>query len=231
MIYYTGDIHGQKYEIERFCKRFKPTKDDTIVILGDVAANYSRDERDTELKQALNKLKPTILCIHGNHEIRPWNIPTYKTKIWNGGTVWYEEEYPSVLFAKDGEIYDLEGIRHIAIGGAYSVDKNYRLLHGLAWWPDEQPSEETKRRVERLLDVRGWQMDLVLTHTCPLRYKPLEALKPDLDQSTVDSTTEEWMDEIELRLRYARWYCGHFHTDKTVGRLRILFREIVELEG
>lgn len=87
MIYYTGDIHGQKYEIERFCKRIKPTKDDTIVILGDVAANYSQDERDTELKQALNKLKPTILCIHGNHEIRPWNIPTYKTKKWNGGTV------------------------------------------------------------------------------------------------------------------------------------------------
>ena len=123
MIYYTGDIHGQKYQIECFCKRFKPTKDDTIVILGDVAANYSRDERDTELKQALNKLKPTILCIHGNHEIRPWNIPTYKTKIWNGGTVWYEEEYPSVLFAKDGEIYDLEGIRHIAIGGACRISE------------------------------------------------------------------------------------------------------------
>ena len=45
MIYYTGDIHGQKYEIERFCKRFKPTRDDVIVILGDVAANYSRDEK------------------------------------------------------------------------------------------------------------------------------------------------------------------------------------------
>ena len=78
MIYYTGDIHGQKYEIERFCKRFKPTRDDVIVILGDVAANYSQDERDAELKQALNKLKPTILCIHGNHEIRPWNKPCHR---------------------------------------------------------------------------------------------------------------------------------------------------------
>ena len=116
MIYYTGDIHGQKYEIERFCKRFKPTRDDTIVILGDVGANYSQDERDIELKEALSKLKPTILCIHGNHEIRPWNIPTYKTKLWNGGTVRYEEAYPSLLFAKDGEIYDIEGLRHIAIG-------------------------------------------------------------------------------------------------------------------
>ena len=80
MVYYTGDIHGQRYEIERFCKRFKPTRDDTIVILGDVGANYSFDERDAELKEALDKLKPTILCIHGNHEIRPCNIPTYKSK-------------------------------------------------------------------------------------------------------------------------------------------------------
>lgn len=59
MVYYTGDIHGQRYEIERFCKRFKPTRDDTIVILGDVGANYSLDERDAELKEALDKLKPT----------------------------------------------------------------------------------------------------------------------------------------------------------------------------
>ena len=70
MVYYTGDIHGQRYEIERFCKRFKPTRDDTIVILGDVGANYSLDERDAELKEALDKLKPTILCIHGMMDYR-----------------------------------------------------------------------------------------------------------------------------------------------------------------
>ena len=70
-------------------------------------------------------------------------------------------------------------------------------------------------------------MDIVLTHTCPLRCKPLEALKPDLDQSTVDSTTEEWMDKIEARLSYEHWYCGHYHTDKTVGRLQILFQTFV----
>ena len=32
MIYYTGDIHGQKYEIERFCKRFNPTREDTQTV-------------------------------------------------------------------------------------------------------------------------------------------------------------------------------------------------------
>lgn len=32
MIYYTGDIHGQKHDIERFCKRFNPTREDIIEI-------------------------------------------------------------------------------------------------------------------------------------------------------------------------------------------------------
>ena len=86
MVYFTGDTHGSAFEVVRFCKRFNLTADDTIVILGDVGANFCLDERDTAMKSALQRLKPTILCIHGNHEIRPANIPSYITKDWNGGT-------------------------------------------------------------------------------------------------------------------------------------------------
>ena len=229
MIYYTGDIHGQKYEIERFCKRFKPTRDDVIVILGDVAANYSQDERDAELKQALNKLKPTILCIHGNHEIRPWNIPTYKTKIWNGGTVWYEEEYPSVLFARDGEIYDLEGLRHIAIGGAYSVDKFYRIARGYGWWEDEQPPDEIKQYVEQQLKEN--KIDVILSHTCPFKYEPVEVFLPGIDQSTVDTSTEKWLDAIEDTTDYIAWFCGHWHINKRIDDLHFLFHQFESSEA
>lgn len=228
MVYYTGDIHGQKYEIEHFCKRFKPTADDVIVILGDVGANYSRDERDAELKTALNRVKPTILCIHGNHEIRPWHIPTYKTKEWNGGTVWYEEEYPTVLFAKDGEIYNLEGLRHIAIGGAYSVDKFYRIRYGGGWWPDEQPSAEIKAYVKRQL--RNKPVDVILSHTCPFKYKPVEAFLTGVDQSTVDTSTEEWLDEIEESTDYLAWYCGHWHINKRIDKMHFLFHNFESTE-
>ena len=225
MVYYTGDIHGQKYEIVRFCKRFKLTKEDTIVILGDVGANYSSDERDIELKLALNSLKPTILCIHGNHEIRPWNIPTYKTKKWNGGTVWFEEAYPTLLFAKDGEIYNIEGLRHIAIGGAYSVDKYYRLMWGFRWWEDEQPDEATKAKVNRVLAARGWRVPVVLSHTCPFKYEPVEAFLPGIDQGSVDASTERWLDTIDDRLTCDAWYCGHWHINKRIGRMHFLFHE------
>ena len=32
----------------------------------------------------------------------------------------------------------------LVIGGAYSVDKNYRLQMGYNWYSSEQPSEEIK---------------------------------------------------------------------------------------
>ena len=74
MIYYTGDIHGDKYEIVRFAKRMNLTADDVIVILGDVGANYYGNERDDELKRAFSRLKPTIFCIprsqYPGHRVR-----------------------------------------------------------------------------------------------------------------------------------------------------------------
>lgn len=221
VIYYTGDIHGQKYEIARFCKRFNLTREDTVVILGDVGANYCGDERDKELKQALNSLKPTILCIHGNHEMRPEKISSYNEKKWNGGTVWFEEDYPTLLFAKDGEIYTMEGIRHIAIGGAYSVDKFFRLARGYGWWEDEQPSEEIKAYVEQQL--KDNQVDVVLSHTCPFRYEPTEVFLPGIDQSTVDTSVEEWLGRIEESIDYTAWFCGHWHINKRIDKMHFLF--------
>ena len=229
MIYYTGDIHGQSHEIVRFCKRFKLTKHDIVVILGDVGANYSLDERDTELKKTLNRLKPTILCIHGNHEIRPHHIPTYQMKEWNGGSVWYEEAYPNLLFAKDGEIYNMEGLRHIAIGGAYSVDKYYRLARGYGWWEDEQPNEEIKNYVETQLGEN--KVDVILSHTCPLKYEPVEVFLPGIGQSTVDDSTERWLDSIEEIADYIAWFCGHWHTNKRIDRMHFLFHQFESCEA
>ena len=48
------------------------------------------------------------------------------------------------FFAKDGEVFDFNGKQTIVTGGAYSVDRMYRLIHGYGWWPDEQPSEENQ---------------------------------------------------------------------------------------
>ena len=123
MIYYTGDIHGSAKGIVAFAQHYELTESDIIVILGDVGANYYGNRRDWYCKDALARTKPTVFCIHGNHERRPDTLTGYKQKEWNGGLVWYEDEYPNLLFARDGDIFTMEGTRHLVIGGAYSVDK------------------------------------------------------------------------------------------------------------
>ena len=49
-----------------------------------------------------------------------------------------------------------------------------------------------------------------------------------IDQRTVDKSTEEWLDSFEQRLSYKRWYCGHYHTEKEVDRVRLMFETIEE---
>lgn len=224
MIYFTGDIHGEVFRVSDMIQRYEITISDTIVLLGDVGMNYYGNKyRDRRSKKRLNQLGIPILCIHGNHEMRPGTIPTYHEVEWNGGAVYVEDEYPNLLFAKDGEVYDLEGLKAIAIGGAYSIDKWYRLQCGAKWFADEQPLEEIKRRVEDKLTSLGWKIDAVLTHTCPARYIPTEAFIPGLDQSTVDNSTELWLDSIAERLDYTSWYCGHWHIDKRIDRMHFLY--------
>jgi 3-oxoacid CoA-transferase subunit A len=113
----------------------------------------------------------------------------------------------------------LDGRKTIVIGGAYSVDKFYRLRRGMDWFDDEQPSKEIKGYVESSLENTGWEVDVVLSHTCPEKYIPTEAFMPGLDQSTVDRSTETWLDTIEDRLEYKQWFCGHWHIDKLIDKI------------
>jgi len=229
MIYLTGDLHGEISRIYYFCKRMQTTKKDILVILGDAGLNYHLNDRDENLKKDLESWPITILCIHGNHEQRPYAIGTYEERTWRGGIVYAEPQFPSILFAKDGEIYDFEGKKVIALGGAYSVDKYYRILKYLPWYDNEQPSEEIKQYVKQQLDAVNWKVDYVLSHTAPLEYEPTEVFLPGMDQSRVDKSTEKWLGKIEEKLEYEKWYCGHYHTAKTVDKIQFMFEDYCEM--
>lgn len=226
----TGDCHGDFRKIELFCKKnYHTNQEDTMIILGDAGINFYLNKKDRIRKQLLSELPITFFCIHGNHEERPYNIDTYKEKEWHEGLVYYEPEFPNILFAKDGEIYDFNGKKTIVIGGAYSVDKEYRILRGIPWFESEQPSKETKAYVEKQLKSFDWKIDYVFSHTCPRKYEPRELFLDCIDQSKVDKSTEQWLDDIESKLEYEKWYFGHYHGNKEMVHLEMLYEVIKEL--
>ena len=231
MIYITGDKHADFREVFYFCYANETTLDDILIVLGDAGINYYANDKDNELKNSLKEHYPiTLFCIHGNHEERPENIKTYKKKKFHDGIVYYEEDYPNILFAKDGEIYNFNNKKVLVIGGAYSVDKYFRLARGYNWYESEQPSDETKNKVKSVLKDLDNKVDIILSHTCPYKYLPREMFLEGIDQSTVDNSTEYFLDEIEESTDYNLWYCGHYHTDKKIDKIIFMFHKIEEFK-
>lgn len=224
----TGDTHGDFKRIAEFCDKHNTTKDDVICILGDAGINYYLGKKDYLLKEFLKDLPITLFCIHGNHEERPQNIPSYDEKEWNNGIVFYEEDYPNILFAKDGEIFNINGKTILVIGGAYSVDKEYRLMNGWSWFKDEQPNDEIKQYVKEQIKKQK-HFDIVLSHTCPITKQPTHMFLSWLDQSKVDKSTERFLQDIADKIDFDSWYFGHFHGIGDNGKYHMLFENYVEV--
>lgn len=128
MFYITGDKHGDYDSVQKFCYKNGTSKEDVLIVLGDAGINFYGDARDIMMKERLSHLPITLFCIQGNHDKRPEDISTYKTKKFMGAFVFYEDEYDNIFFAKDGEVYQFGASRCLVLGGAFSVDKYYRLF-------------------------------------------------------------------------------------------------------
>lgn len=225
MIYITGDTH-REFSRLNYIKDIK--ENDMLIVLGDAGINYCLDNEDISYKEYLKEFKIKIFCVRGNHEERPENIDSYKEIDMFGGKVYIEENYSNLIFAKDGEIYNIDGKRFLVIGGAYSIDKNYRLLYGYKWFKDEQLSDiEMKNILEK---VKGEHFDIVLTHTCPYKYEPTETFLNDIDQTKVDKTMEHFLDKVEESISYNKWYCGHYHIEKKINKLQFIFEKVYEIK-
>jgi len=225
MIYITGDTHG-KFEY-RF-KNLPLSKNDMIIILGDAGINYYLDERDRILKEKLSKYSFKIFSIQGNHEERPENISTYIKTTMFGGDVFMEEEYPNLVFAKNGELYNFNGKSVLVIGGAFSVDKYHRLKYKLPYFKDEQLSKKEQKYI--LKKHTNTSIDTILSHTCPLKYIPTEAFIGGIDQNKVDNSMEKFLDLVEENISYNKWYCGHYHIGKSVDNLEFIYTRIKDFE-
>lgn len=244
----TGDKHRNFDSLIDFCEVNHLRKKDVIIILGDSGFNYYEDERDDDLKRKLQKVGVTLLCLHGNKENRPENIPTYGIQTFCGGIVYYEPKYPNILFAKDGEVYTFNGKDYMVCGGAHSVDKIRCISEELPYWDDEMPDEETKFRIEMVLRERENKIHGFLTHTCPISCLPKEMFistrrkVEDIQKAKtkkknrkaekrypldIDRSTEEWLEVIKNRTEFNEWFCGHYHVGKTLGKIRMLHGEIL----
>lgn len=238
-----GDLHGVEMPIENFYEKNKamlsqdPSKNH-IILLGDFGANYAlKGQRDHRFKTALSQYPFTYIALRGNHEARAENVQRLFPDQWEtirkyGGQIYREKAFPQIEYLSDSPaVYYFCEYKTLSIPGAYSIDKNYRLYHGLAWFEDEQLSAQ-EMDLGRQIVSQEKSFDLVISHTCPSLYEPVDLFLSGIDQSTVDKTMERYLGELEFALDYKRWAWGHFHADRLYPwnngkQMLMLFNECV----
>lgn len=213
----TGDTHGavsERLENIIFENTNSNPRDTAVIILGDVGFNYYSDKRDWGLKRRASEYGFTLYCLRGNHEMRPSDVEGMKL-VYDGdvkGEVYIEKEFPLIRYFVDGGEYEINGYKVLTIGGAYSVDKFYRLARGFHWFENEQLSDEEFEAIHK--KVFGKTYDLVFTHAAPSSYEPTDLFLYSIDQTKVDKSTPIWLEKIKNDITCGIWCFGHYHADR-----------------
>ena len=232
-LYITGDIHGDVVGLKQRLDQQKIPEGATIILNGDVGLNYWGNKTDAKNKAYLAALPYSFLCVHGNHEARPWEVEDYeilepKSKL--GGRIYFQPKYPTINFLDD-DVYTFDGKKILVLGGAYSVDKFHRIAQRNKWWDSEQMTlERQKFFLEKL---QNESFDVVISHTCPYMARPLEKGLSFIDNATVDSSMEVFLEHIRQQISYKQWYAGHWHIDEKRkdigGEVHFLYYDVVKL--
>ena len=230
---FTGDTHGSIATVSRIdnIKRnmpeYKP-EETMVVILGDAGLNFWLNNTDKKYKKLLNSMNYHIYCVRGNHEQRPELVKSMvlvnDENVDN--VVYMEETFPNIRYFVDGKIYNLLGYKCLVIGGAYSIDKWYRLARAgyskneaetadpkkCGWFKDECL---TTAEMEAIMKkVKSESVDFILSHTCPLSWEPTDLFLNGIDQSIVDKSMEVWFDKLKDNIKWKYWLFGHYHADR-----------------
>lgn len=256
-IYITGDIHGSPGAIRsRIAQIEDPTEEDVIIVCGDAGFEYTSQYIMDSAKKAAAKFPGSWIILRGNHDSRYWEdhadlkynangrlrvTPHGTWSLTDNKLYLYQKQYPNIKYVRDdGGIYQVGNYNFLFIPGAFSVDKDYRLINGFPWNSKEQLNfTEYLRLLDIVCAYNNIQkpIDFVVGHTFPLSLQPYyRYLFLDfIDQSKVDNKMEQKLDELKRRFEqnpyFKHYFGGHFHDDKELtDKYTMLYNTVADIK-
>lgn len=271
-----GFMH--RLNIDSFPEQKMMTKDDYVVICGDFGGVWDFKGESPEEKYNLDWLESrnfTTLFVPGNHEnydrlvgindkkvLDSWIfkglsdvkknkiLNGYQQKEWHGGIV--REIRPSVLMLERGYVFDIDGCKCFAFGGARSHDisggilkaeefeskklankeaerwnlegKMFRVNH-ISWWEQEMPEQMEMERGWAMLEDEKYKVDFIFSHDCPAsdKYFILRVNEPD--------ELNRYLEQVKQKTEYKKWFFGHYHENMMIpgGKDLLLYEQIVQI--
>lgn len=212
----AGDVHGNTSHMHYLMSEAKHNGCDRIFQLGDFGywEHFPRGVRYLdETNRAAKQAGIVVYFLDGNHDKTSMLLEKY-TETDDEGFILVR---PNVRYARRGHVWEWAGKKFIALGGAYSVDKEYRLAveqhenspAGTQWFPEE---EMTDKELHNYLLAAPQTVDFMFAHDKPRLSKPGWNRK-DLEECWPNQNRlQEAMDMLKPRL-FAHGHLHHRYDD------------------
>ena len=174
----------------------------------------------------------------------------YPQKAWNGGMV--REIRPSVLMLERGYVFNIDGCKCFAFGGARSHDisggilkaedfeskklankeaerwnlegKTFRVNH-VSWWEQEMPEQMEMERGWAMLEDEKYKVDFIFSHDCPAsdKFFVLRENCPD--------ELNKYLEQVKQKVDYKKWFFGHYHENMMIPGSKdlLLYEQLVQI--
>jgi hypothetical protein len=230
-VYVTGDTHGT-HDIQKLLTFSKGkgkdlTKNDYVIILGDTGILWGKDRKhNAKMKRIFENFPWTTLIVDGNHDDHDQLQNLLMMPMFND--VVGEMFEDSVYHLKRGIVYHINGKKFWVMGGALSVDREYRT-EGVNWWAGELLSKADEDKGFVYLDVWDDKVDYILTHTCPSSHATKIKDAANWRHKQTDPTSK-YLQKVFDSTEFDKWYCGHWHIDQELDGINFLYKDIVEIK-
>lgn len=207
-IAFAGDWHGNTLWAKAAIEHAKDRGAHTIVHLGDFGYHYNVGFLSA-INLSLHRTGLTLEFVDGNHE----NFSVLHGERFPVLADGRRRVGPRIFHLPRGHRWTWGGVRFLGLGGAHSVDRQWRRPH-LEWWPEETITAE-----QAAAAAAAGPADVLVSHDCPAgvtiptidENRPIDAPKfpaVDLERSAehrallrtvVDAVRPRWV-----------WH-GHYH--------------------
>lgn len=216
----TGDIHGNFNPLHYDVKNKIPNNS-AVVVCGDIGLGFNRKRYYLDTFKSINQdlidRNVYFIFLRGNHDDPEYFVFGHDDE-WdiNYTHIIIVPDYTVIKFNKD--------ITALCIGGAVSVDRQWRMNENRSWWKNEGVQIPDYEELESYLTE--YRPNTVFSHTATSHHelsvggvgeeyfdkmKELGdlTLKDDLDAER--KLMDEIYDYISARTEINVWICGHFH--------------------
>lgn len=214
----AGDTHGNGYWFRKLCATAQHKGAEWIVQLGDFGYWEHRQHGRDFLEGVSFELEQhglRCVFIDGNHENHTKLRADYCTDVPADEETGFQQIRPHLFYAMRGHRWTWDTVSFLALGGAYSVDKDpfpgWRgRKEGESWWPEETITDE-----EVELCVAGGRADVMLTHDCPYGVDIPTLRGTVKDRYPLSVANRERVKTVVRAVRPQALFCGHYHERHT----------------